>query len=88
MGEAQSAESELLRDGNHSPKQGMDPSEGSLPGGKKAKILGTKSWDQLNSKDIFIAVKTTRKYHRSRLELLIQTWVSQAKEQVSRVGGI
>ncbi|XP_017287321.1 beta-1,3-N-acetylglucosaminyltransferase radical fringe [Kryptolebias marmoratus] len=37
--------------------------------------------DQLELKDIFIAVKTTRKYHRSRLELLIQTWVSQAKEQ-------
>ncbi|KAK5881771.1 hypothetical protein CesoFtcFv8_022531 [Champsocephalus esox] len=26
-------------------------------------------------------VKTTRKYHKSRLELLIQTWVSRAKEQ-------
>uniref|UniRef100_A0A3Q4I2H9 O-fucosylpeptide 3-beta-N-acetylglucosaminyltransferase n=1 Tax=Neolamprologus brichardi TaxID=32507 RepID=A0A3Q4I2H9_NEOBR len=36
---------------------------------------------QLELKDIFIAVKTTRKYHKSRLELLIQTWVSQAKEQ-------
>lgn len=38
--------------------------------------------DQLELKDIFIAVKTTRKYHKSRLELLIQTWVSRAKEQV------
>ncbi|XP_069564931.1 beta-1,3-N-acetylglucosaminyltransferase radical fringe isoform X2 [Brachyistius frenatus] len=26
-------------------------------------------------------VKTTRKYHKSRLALLIETWVSQAKEQ-------
>lgn len=42
------------------------------------------SHDPLVLKDIFIAVKTTRKYHKSRLELLIQTWVSQAKEQVSR----
>uniref|UniRef100_A0A3Q4IFB5 RFNG O-fucosylpeptide 3-beta-N-acetylglucosaminyltransferase n=1 Tax=Neolamprologus brichardi TaxID=32507 RepID=A0A3Q4IFB5_NEOBR len=40
-----------------------------------------KSHDKLELKDIFIAVKTTRKYHKSRLELLIQTWVSQAKEQ-------
>lgn len=42
-----------------------------------------RSHDKLELKDIFIAVKTTRKYHKSRLELLIQTWVSQAKEQVS-----
>lgn len=37
--------------------------------------------EQLEDRDLFIAVKTTRKYHRSRLELLIQTWVSRAKEQ-------
>lgn len=37
--------------------------------------------DKLEEHDVFIAVKTTRKYHKSRLELLIQTWVSQAKEQ-------
>ncbi|XP_049614540.1 beta-1,3-N-acetylglucosaminyltransferase radical fringe [Syngnathus scovelli] len=37
--------------------------------------------DLLELKDIFIAVKTTRKYHKSRLELLIQTWISRAKEQ-------
>lgn len=37
--------------------------------------------DLLDIKDIFIAVKTTRKYHRSRLELLMETWISQAKQQ-------
>ncbi|XP_007886742.2 beta-1,3-N-acetylglucosaminyltransferase radical fringe [Callorhinchus milii] len=31
--------------------------------------------------DIFIAVKTTRKYHRTRLELLFQTWISSAQQQ-------
>ncbi|XP_069809794.1 beta-1,3-N-acetylglucosaminyltransferase radical fringe [Dendropsophus ebraccatus] len=31
--------------------------------------------------DIFIAVKTTRKYHKSRLDLLLKTWISKAKEQ-------
>uniref|UniRef100_A0A672ZJJ7 O-fucosylpeptide 3-beta-N-acetylglucosaminyltransferase n=1 Tax=Sphaeramia orbicularis TaxID=375764 RepID=A0A672ZJJ7_9TELE len=51
--------------------------EGSVQGGDP----GLKSYGQLESKDIFIAVKTTRKYHKSRLELLIQTWVSQAKQQ-------
>ncbi|MEQ2288666.1 hypothetical protein AMECASPLE_025031 [Ameca splendens] len=47
----------------------------------EVKISGSRPTDRLELKDIFIAVKTTRKYHRSRLELLIQTWVSQAKEQ-------
>ncbi|XP_048466899.1 beta-1,3-N-acetylglucosaminyltransferase radical fringe isoform X2 [Rhincodon typus] len=31
--------------------------------------------------DIFIAVKTTRKYHKARLDLLFQTWISLVKEQ-------
>ncbi|XP_043086864.1 beta-1,3-N-acetylglucosaminyltransferase radical fringe isoform X2 [Puntigrus tetrazona] len=35
----------------------------------------------LDLRDVFIAVKTTRKYHKSRLQLLSQTWVSKAKEQ-------
>ena len=33
--------------------------------------------------DIFIAVKTTGKYHKSRLGILIDTWVTQAQDQVS-----
>lgn len=37
--------------------------------------------ENLELKDIFIAVKTTRKYHKSRLDLLFQTWISQAKRQ-------
>ncbi|KAA0725466.1 Beta-1,3-N-acetylglucosaminyltransferase radical fringe [Triplophysa tibetana] len=43
----------------------------------------SRSKDSLDLKDIFIAVKTTRKYHKSRLQLLAQTWVSKAKEQES-----
>lgn len=37
--------------------------------------------ENLQPLDIFIAVKTTRKYHKSRVELLFQTWISRAKEQ-------
>ncbi|XP_053150568.1 beta-1,3-N-acetylglucosaminyltransferase radical fringe isoform X2 [Hemicordylus capensis] len=37
--------------------------------------------EKLDLKDIFIAVKTTRKYHKTRLSLLFQTWISQAKGQ-------
>lgn len=44
--------------------------------------VGSHLRDQLQLADIFIAVKTTKKYHKSRLELLVQTWVSKAKEQV------
>ncbi|XP_063817307.1 beta-1,3-N-acetylglucosaminyltransferase radical fringe [Pseudophryne corroboree] len=35
----------------------------------------------LQIEDLFIAVKTTKKYHKSRLDVLLQTWISQAKEQ-------
>lgn len=44
---------------------------------------GSAARESLELKDIFIAVKTTRKYHRSRLDLLLQTWISQARGQVS-----
>uniref|UniRef100_G1KJR1 RFNG O-fucosylpeptide 3-beta-N-acetylglucosaminyltransferase n=1 Tax=Anolis carolinensis TaxID=28377 RepID=G1KJR1_ANOCA len=38
--------------------------------------------EKLEQNDVFIAVKTTRKYHKTRLNLLFQTWISQAKELV------
>ncbi|XP_071963892.1 beta-1,3-N-acetylglucosaminyltransferase radical fringe-like [Antedon mediterranea] len=31
--------------------------------------------------DIFIGMKTTERYHRERLDILLQTWVKQAKEE-------
>ena len=34
--------------------------------------------------DIFIAVKTTGKYNKSRLDILLETWVALAKEQVRK----
>ncbi|XP_074870292.1 beta-1,3-N-acetylglucosaminyltransferase radical fringe isoform X2 [Carettochelys insculpta] len=37
--------------------------------------------ENLELKDIFIAVKTTRRYHKTRLDLLFQTWISQVKRQ-------
>lgn len=38
--------------------------------------------EKLELKDIFIAVKTTRKYHKTRVNLLFQTWISEAQGQV------
>ncbi|KAM9098840.1 beta-1,3-N-acetylglucosaminyltransferase lunatic fringe [Sarcophilus harrisii] len=36
--------------------------------------------EQLFPRDVFIAVKTTKKFHRSRLDLLMDTWISRNKE--------
>ncbi|NXG32475.1 MFNG acetylglucosaminyltransferase, partial [Dromaius novaehollandiae] len=35
----------------------------------------------LKLEDIFIAVKTTKRFHQSRMELLLDTWISRAREQ-------
>lgn len=37
----------------------------------------------LTPEDIFIAVKTTKRFHQSRMELLLDTWISRIREQVS-----
>ncbi|XP_011617543.1 beta-1,3-N-acetylglucosaminyltransferase radical fringe [Takifugu rubripes] len=70
--------SEITRNDVH--KRTTD-SKDSIVLGKVGGLSGLRTLESLELKDIFIAVKTTKKYHRSRLELLIQTWISQAKEQ-------
>lgn len=42
--------------------------------------------ESLAPHDVFIAVKTTRKFHRARLDLLLETWISRHKEMVSPHG--
>lgn len=71
--------SEITRNAVH--KRTTD-SKDSIVLGKVGVLSGLRTLESLELKDIFIAVKTTKKYHRSRLQLLIQTWISQAKEQV------
>ena len=39
--------------------------------------------EPLTPHDVFIAVKTTKKFHRARLDLLLETWISRHKEMVS-----
>ncbi|XP_075383722.1 beta-1,3-N-acetylglucosaminyltransferase lunatic fringe [Tenrec ecaudatus] len=36
--------------------------------------------EPLGPEDVFIAVKTTKNFHRARLDLLLETWVSRHKE--------
>lgn len=38
--------------------------------------------ERLSPADLFIAVKTTGRYHRQRLELLLDTWISRNMPQV------
>lgn len=79
-GRGGSDESDVIRKERHDPKRGTDSRTGALPEGKPYGRSGLRARDLLELKDIFIAVKTTKKYHKSRLGLLTQTWVSQAQE--------
>ncbi len=38
--------------------------------------------EDISPDDIFIAVKTTKKFHQSRLNLLLDTWISRNMQQV------
>lgn len=38
--------------------------------------------EDISAGDIFIAVKTTKKFHRARLDLLLDTWISRNMQQV------
>ncbi|XP_065486969.1 beta-1,3-N-acetylglucosaminyltransferase manic fringe [Caloenas nicobarica] len=42
---------------------------------------GYRTEGSLSLGDIFIAVKTTKRFHQSRMELLLDTWISRAREQ-------
>uniref|UniRef100_UPI00398F28D7 beta-1,3-N-acetylglucosaminyltransferase lunatic fringe n=1 Tax=Pristiophorus japonicus TaxID=55135 RepID=UPI00398F28D7 len=47
----------------------------------KAAVTTKPFRDDIAVGDLFIAVKTTKKFHRSRLELLLDTWISRNREQ-------
>lgn len=39
--------------------------------------------ERVTPADLFLAVKTTGRYHRQRLQLLLDTWISRNMQQVS-----
>uniref|UniRef100_A0A8D1HP50 Beta-1,3-N-acetylglucosaminyltransferase n=1 Tax=Sus scrofa TaxID=9823 RepID=A0A8D1HP50_PIG len=54
---------------------------GSPPGGVHRPADGLpRPLEPLAPHDVFIAVKTTKKFHRARLDLLLETWISRHKE--------
>uniref|UniRef100_A0A803V712 Fringe-like glycosyltransferase domain-containing protein n=1 Tax=Ficedula albicollis TaxID=59894 RepID=A0A803V712_FICAL len=38
--------------------------------------------EDISPRDVFIAVKTTKKFHKARLELLLDTWISRNRDMV------
>nr|XP_020643385.1 beta-1,3-N-acetylglucosaminyltransferase manic fringe [Pogona vitticeps] len=62
----------VTNDGSHT-----EPESEKLQVREKASTVGT---GQL-IEDLFIAVKTTQKFHQSRIKLLLDTWMSRVKEQ-------
>ncbi|XP_034639519.1 beta-1,3-N-acetylglucosaminyltransferase lunatic fringe [Trachemys scripta elegans] len=43
--------------------------------------------EDITAQDVFIAVKTTKKFHKARLELLLDTWISRNRDLVSGGAG-
>lgn len=50
---------------------------------KRQKWREMKPQPPLGLTDIFIAVKTTGRFHKTRLALLLETWISTTKHHVS-----
>ncbi|XP_075609144.1 beta-1,3-N-acetylglucosaminyltransferase manic fringe isoform X1 [Balearica regulorum gibbericeps] len=65
----------------------VSPEDATVGNGRNQKDLqvhppeGYRTEGSLTLGDIFIAVKTTKRFHQSRMELLLDTWISRAREQ-------
>ncbi|NXS93251.1 MFNG acetylglucosaminyltransferase, partial [Jacana jacana] len=77
-----------LREGmSEKPKRWSKASPEDGSGGREQKDLqvhppeGYRTEGSLTLGDIFIAVTTTKRFHQSRMELLLDTWISRAREQ-------
>ncbi|XP_051482759.1 beta-1,3-N-acetylglucosaminyltransferase manic fringe [Apus apus] len=76
------------RGGGKPERQSKVGPEGAPGGGGRGQkdlqvhpLEGYRAEGSLTLADIFIAVKTTKRFHRSRMELLLDTWISRATEQ-------
>lgn len=56
--------------------------EAEKPGRSSAPAGDPPPAEDLSADDIFIAVKTTKKFHQSRMNLLLDTWISRNMPQV------
>lgn len=58
--------------------------EADKPAGSAQSATDASPAEDISADDIFIAVKTTKKFHQSRLNLLLDTWISRNTQQVSQ----
>lgn len=83
-GEGESAPPESARD-----KKGFSAYFTKLTRGRREVEKPARSFadpppaENISADDIFIAVKTTKKFHQSRLSLLLETWISRNVQQVN-----
>ncbi|CAB1341748.1 unnamed protein product [Coregonus sp. 'balchen'] len=55
--------------------------EADKPAGSAQSATDASPAEDISADDIFIAVKTTKKFHQSRLNLLLDTWISRNMQQ-------
>ncbi|KAJ7992399.1 hypothetical protein DPEC_G00278130 [Dallia pectoralis] len=55
--------------------------EADRPAGSTQSAADASPAEDIREHDVFIAVKTTKKFHRSRLSLLMDTWISRNMQQ-------
>ncbi|XP_061761247.1 beta-1,3-N-acetylglucosaminyltransferase lunatic fringe [Nerophis ophidion] len=66
---------------NRGRREAEKPPEGT-PGSEKADVRASPPpAEDINLNDLFIAVKTTKKFHQARLNLLLDTWISRSMQQ-------
>ncbi|KAK2512771.1 Mfng [Columba guinea] len=86
-GAQETARSSGLREGTSEKPQQWSKESPEGGGGRGQKDMqvhppeGYRTEGSLSLGDIFIAVKTTKRFHQSRMELLLDTWISRARDQ-------
>lgn len=75
---------------HQAPSSGKDPQKPANSKGDTQRADGDQATQRphvtepkLKPEDIYIAVKTTGRFHRTRLALLLETWISRTKAHVS-----
>ncbi|XP_066531839.1 beta-1,3-N-acetylglucosaminyltransferase lunatic fringe [Hoplias malabaricus] len=92
LGSLQSPGEAGTTEGAHSEKRGFSAyfsklsrnrREAQRPGGAATTAVESSPppAELISAEDVFIAVKTTKKFHKSRLDLLLDTWISRNLQQ-------
>ena len=61
----------------------LAPRRDLLPGRNSTPVRRFVDQPQLKLAEIFVAVKTSGKFHKTRLALLLETWIARTKTHVS-----